>query len=89
MAENVVLGAKGLTQSKKLLGMGLLNSDTNSKNVWVSSKLNALTSNSANSALGHINDVFSHNNVPTGQLSLQNHFSPAISNFNFFETSRM
>jgi hypothetical protein len=89
LAENVTLGAKGLTQSKKLLGFNTLHSDVNARNVWVSSKLNALTANTSSSVLQGISDIFSNNSVSTNELSLRGYLNPSIQNFNFFENSRM
>lgn len=89
LAENLVLGAKGLTQSKKLLGLGLTHSDTSSHNVWVSSKFTTPAANSAADLFGNLSNTFSSNSQNLNHLTTQSQFSPAAVNFNFFENSRM
>ena len=89
LSENLILNSNAFTQSKKLLGVNFMNSDTASKNVWSSSKLNSLGASNASNFLTNVQELFLKNDVKVNTLSSNSQANVDMSNFNFFEDSRM
>lgn len=89
LSENLILNSNAFTQSKKLLGINFLSSDAASKNVWNSTKLNSLDTNSATNFISNLQELFNNQPLRNNQLSQLNTTNPNLDNFNFFENSRM
>lgn len=89
LSENLILNSNAFTQSKKLLGINFMNSDTASKNVWASSKLNSLGASNASNFLTNVQELFLKNDIKVKALSSNPQTNADMSNFEFFEDSRM
>lgn len=89
LSESMVPNSYLITQSKKLIGNGLLNKDFSSKTLWlptIMSKLSSLESNIHVKNLQH--QLFQTNSDST--LSINNQLiHPYFLNLNFFENSRV
>lgn len=89
LSENLISNSNAFTQSKKLLGVNLLNSETASRNVWTSTKLNSLTSGDGTGFISNLQELFSNQPARNNNLVQLNFTNPNLDNFNFFENSRM
>ena len=89
LSENLILNSNAFTQSKKLLGINFLNSEAASKNVWSSTKLNALDTSSSTNFISNLQELFSNQPLRNDSLAQLNFTNPNLDNFNFFENSRM
>lgn len=89
LSESIIINSNSFTQSKKLLGVNFLSSDNASKNVWNSTKLNALTSSESSNFISNLQELFSINTPNNQSLAHNTQASTDTSNFNFFENSRM
>ena len=89
LSESIIINSNSFTQSKKLLGVNFLSSDSASKNVWNSTKLNALTSAESSSFISNLQELFSLKTSNNQSLAHNTQASTDTSNFNFFENSRM
>jgi hypothetical protein len=69
--------------------VNFLNSDASSKNVWNSTKLNSLDNNTSTNFISSLQELFSNQPLPSGNLTQLNFTNPNLGNFNFFENSRM
>ena len=89
LTDGLITNSNAFTQSKKLLGINTLNSDSNDKNIWASSKLNAASNERGLDFIGHLQELF-HNKAPYQyKLTTTNHFNAALANFDNFENSRI
>jgi len=89
LSENSILNSNAFTQSKKLLGVNFLSSDSPSKNVWASTKLNTLGSSNTSNFISNIQELFVRDSSSTDALTQKAQHNNDMSNFNFFEDSRM
>ena len=89
LSENLIINSNAFTQSKKLLGVNFLNSDVASKNVWASTKLNSVGSDSTSNFLSNLQELFLNQSVNNNQLTHKPHLNNNMENFDFFENSRM
>lgn len=89
LSDGLILNSNAFTQSKKLLGVNFLSSENSSKNVWASAKLNSLGSTNTANFLTNIQELFMQNKSNSNVLSQYTHTNNDMSNFNFFEDSRM
>lgn len=89
LSESIIINSNSFTQSKKLLGVNFLGSDSSTKNVWNSTKLNSLTSEGSSSFISNLQELFSQKSLNGDVLSHNSQSSTDTTNFNFFENSRM
>ena len=89
LSENLVLNSNAFTQSKKLLGVNMLNSSSSQKNVWSSTKLGSLSGEASGNFISNTQELFLNKSLNNSVLDQFNTGSPSLDNFNFFENSRM
>ena len=89
LSEDLTINSNKFTQSKKLLGLNLLNSNNTSKNVWNSTKFNSLDAANTNNVLSNLQELVNQTETKLQYLNTQNFFNGNLDKYNFFENSRM
>jgi hypothetical protein len=90
LSNSSTIDLNAFTQTKKLLGMNLLESSNTSRNIWNSSKLTQLTQTEELQKLSLFQNFLGLNtNSSINTLNLLNEESSGLQGFNWFETSSL
>jgi hypothetical protein len=91
LSNSSTIDLNAFTQTKKLIGMNLVESANTSRNIWNSSKMTQLTQTEEIQKLSLFQNFLGFNNssTPSNSLTTLNETSSGFQGFNWFETSSL
>lgn len=91
MSANIINNSFSITQAKKLIGIGYLNSQNSNNSLWLPTKLSKLNTVETSKQVNNLPNFFRNVLLPESSnfIKYSNLTNPNFTNLNYFENSRL